>query len=71
MSSGNSKGKNKIPIDPFFESIPYFQVVISEITIPFSDKHKDEFIYDGTEDIPFKDRDPQYQSILVKEFITY
>ena len=28
-----------------------------------------DYTYDGTEQIPFKERDPVYQLILIEEFI--
>ena len=44
---------------------------IAEIIIPFSEfgetKHTPD-LYEGTEKIPFSDRDPEYKNILKDEF---
>jgi len=44
---------------------------ISQIVIPFSKmfgSYKLSDIYSGTEKIPFKERDPEYKTILRQEF---
>ena len=43
---------------------------IRRIITPFSvlSPLREEFIYDGTEKIPFHKRDPLYQAILLGEF---
>ncbi|MFX0026756.1 MAG: hypothetical protein ACFE8M_10095 [Candidatus Hermodarchaeota archaeon] len=45
---------------------------ISHLIIPFSEFFKNEvdyFIYDGTEQIPFKEKDPEFIEIMKKEFL--
>jgi hypothetical protein len=70
MSSGRLKEHLKDRMEHLTKNGPYFQSLISEIVKPFNSDPKVEYIYDGTEDIPFKERDPIYQSILLEEFIT-
>ena len=45
-----------------------FQIAVSEVLIPFS-KSDSEDIYTGEEPIPFSERDPEYQTILIQEFL--
>ena len=46
---------------------------ISGAVMPFSDVNKFEFaekyIYNGDEEIPFNERDPEYQRIFKEEFL--
>ncbi|MFX1379918.1 MAG: hypothetical protein ACFFA4_12585 [Promethearchaeota archaeon] len=44
---------------------------LAEIVIPFSEfgeSKKDQDLYEGTEKMPFSERDPQYKEILKDEF---
>ena len=46
---------------------------ISRLLTPFteiSEIEKPRFLYDGTEEIPFNERLPEYQEILINEFLT-
>jgi hypothetical protein len=70
MSSGRLKEHRRYRLDHLTENGPYFHSLLSEIVKPFHPDHEVDYIYDGTEDIPFKERDPLYQSILIEEFIT-
>jgi hypothetical protein len=45
-----------------------FQIAVSDVLIPFS-KSDSEDIYTGDELIPFAERIPEYQEILIKEFL--
>ena len=45
---------------------------ISEAVVPFSnfgDKDECKYIYNGYEKIPFNERHPTYQKILIHEFL--
>lgn len=43
---------------------------ISGAVMPFSDVKKfEEYIYNGDEEIPFKERHPEYQQIFKEEFL--
>ncbi|MFX1269127.1 MAG: hypothetical protein ACFFAK_14300 [Promethearchaeota archaeon] len=45
---------------------------ISHLVVPFSEFFKnkiDYFIYNGTEQIPFKEKDPEFIEIMRKEFL--
>jgi hypothetical protein len=47
---------------------------ISRLLTPFGnvgDNEKPRFIYDGTEQIPFKERLTAYQEIFIHEFLIY
>jgi len=47
---------------------------ISEIVIPFSKlfkNYKSPDIYSGVEKIPFKERDPEFKTILRQEFANF
>jgi hypothetical protein len=47
------------------------EISIVKIVIPFSEFGKTKItpdLYEGTEKIPFSDRDPQYKRILMEEF---
>jgi len=46
-----------------------FQMVVSEVLIPFSKKTNSNDIYNGEERISFAERDPEYQKILIQEFL--
>ncbi|MEJ2293318.1 MAG: hypothetical protein P8Y23_00940 [Candidatus Lokiarchaeota archaeon] len=68
MSSKSSK--EPFSLNDLKDNRTYLNMIVSKLVTPFPNEHKIEFIYDGTEDIPFKKRDPFYQSILIEEFIT-
>lgn len=45
---------------------------ISHLIIPFSEFFKNEsdyIVYNGTEQIPFKEKDPEFIEIMKKEFL--
>lgn len=67
MSSGRLK--KQIAIKNLNENRTYLNLIVSKLVTPFPNDHKVEFIYDGTETIPFKERDPLYQLILIEEFV--
>ena len=67
MSSG--KPKKLTLLRDFKENGTYLNFIVSELITTFSNNHKIEYIYDGSENIPFKERHPLYQSILIEEFI--
>jgi hypothetical protein len=67
MSSGRLN--KHIVIKNLNENRTYLNLIVSKLVTPFPSDHGIEFIYDGTEDIPFKERHPLYQKILVKEFV--
>lgn len=54
---------------------PTDQQIILEVSkafMPFSnidESTKTEYIYIGNEEIPFKERHPEYQRIFIKEFL--
>lgn len=51
---------------------PHFPDV-SRLLTPFTsigDIEKPRFLYDGTEEIPFKERHPEYQEIFINEFLS-
>jgi len=65
MSVGIIKVNNK----NLFE---YLLPDISHLIIPFSEFFKnknDYFIYNGTEQIPFKEKDPEFIEIMENEFL--
>jgi len=66
--SSKSLDKKFVEIDEFKDE-EYFD--LKRVIVPFSLVFlKDEqFIYDGTEKIPFSKRDPLYKKILNNEFI--
>lgn len=66
--SSKSIDKKIVEIDEFKDE-EYFD--LKRVMVPFSLVFlKDEqFIYDGTEKIPFSKRDPLYKKILNNEFI--
>jgi hypothetical protein len=67
MSSGNSKMTKNISL--MFENSPEINLKLSKAFLPFPKGSSIEYIYNGTEKIPFKERDPLYQHILIEEFI--
>lgn len=67
MSSGNSKFSKNVNI--LFENNPEINMKLSKAFSPFSKDSNINYIYDGTEQIPFNERDPLYQHILIEEFI--
>jgi len=67
MSSGNSKMLKNVNI--IYENNPEINLKLSKAFLPFSKGSTNDYIYDGTEQIPFKERYPLYQSILIEEFI--
>ena len=71
MSSGRLKEHLRDRLEHLTENGPYFHSLVAEIVKPFHADHEVEYIYDGTEDIPFKERDPLYQSILLEEFVSF
>ena len=42
---------------------------ISGAVMPFSDVKIEEYIYNGDEEIPFNERDPEYQRIFKEDFL--
>jgi len=65
MSVGIIKVSNKNFYDYLFPNI-------SHLIIPFSEFFKsknDYFIYNGTEQIPFKEKDPEFIDIMKSEFL--
>ena len=67
MSSGNSKTSTSF--NSFFENNPEINIKVSKAFSPFPKESSINFIYDGSEQIPFKERDPLYQLILIEEFV--
>jgi hypothetical protein len=67
MSSGNSKLSKNVNI--LFENNPEINMKLFKAFSPFPKESSIKYIYDGTEQIPFKERDPLYQHILMEEFI--
>jgi len=67
MSSGNSK-ISKV-FNKYYENNPEINIKLSKAFLPFSKGSTINYIYDGSEQIPFKERDPLYQLILIEEFI--
>jgi hypothetical protein len=69
MSSG--KLKDFALLKDLKENGPYLNFIVSELVTPFPNNHKSDYIYDGSENIPFKEREPLYQSILLEEFVSF
>jgi len=69
MSSGKLKSRNEIKIDHFYDLDSEFQSKVSKVVIPFTKSDNTDYIYDGSEQIPFKERDPIYRLILIEEFV--
>ena len=67
MSSGNSKMRKSVSL--IFENNPEINLKLSKAFLPFPKGSSIEYIYDGTEQIPFRERDPVYQLILIEEFV--
>lgn len=67
MSSGNSKISKNINLG--YENNPEINLKLSKAFLPFPKSSTVDDIYDGNEQIPFKERDPLYQLILIEEFI--
>jgi hypothetical protein len=67
MSSGNSKLSKNVNI--LFENNPEINMKLSKAFSPFPKDATIDYIYDGSEQIPFKDRHPLYQFIFIQEFV--
>ena len=70
MSSESTNKKSALNTPEKLKNTPSF-VDFSDAVIPFSIliKIPEEYIYLGTESIPFRERDEEYKSILIQEFL--
>lgn len=71
MSSGKSNKIFQLITEKSEENISEFSYDFSRIIIPFSKifkPYKTIDIYSGNENIPFKERDPEFKMILQQEF---
>jgi len=71
MSSGQPEMMFQEIIESSYESILEREIDISQLIIPFSKvfrAYKPRDIYSGNENIPFKEREPEFQLILRQEF---
>ena len=67
MSSKSIDKKFQEIVDKDYKEPPLF---IRNVIIPFSVfRNQQQYIYDGTEKIPFTKRHPLYQTILRNEFV--
>ena len=74
MSSGKIYNKYQEVVGKSNDIRLESQINISKAVIPFSKiigTHKATDVYSGNENIPFKERDPEYKMILRQEFFNY
>ncbi len=70
MSSKSVEKKYNYFLD--YESFEDHSSDLKDIIIPFSEfgtSKKPKYLYNGLEEIPFKKRHPDYQKILLNEFV--
>ena len=74
MSSGKIEGMFHEDLGKLFKHDLEREVDISQLVIPFSKafkSNKPRDVYSGNENIPFKEKEPEFQMILRQEFSLY